>query len=392
MAVSIESILQELPRCRDEAQAMQDIVLANLVAIGEVPAPSRNEDRRIRMLLERFNECGLQTCSTDVFGNGMGMLPGTDGKTNILLFSNVDTLADEHFEPSLSFRKDEIIGPFIGDNSLALAAMTSLPILLDRLQIRLKSNLIVMGAVRMLGHGNLEGLNGFLNSSAIPIHYGLSLEGIQLGRLNYACLGQQLCDITVRLPEDYNWVQFGATGAIIPMNDIINRINKIPLPRRPMTTIVFGMIRGGVSYRNIARDAVLSFEVRSESAELLNQIAQQIEDITEDVTASAGVHATFDIFARRAPGGLDISHPFIRQTRAIHTALGMTSQLYPTTFALGALVEKKIPALVLGLTSGTRRGDLPEMEEAAAIEPMWTGLAQLIGVLLAIDGGFCDVV
>jgi tripeptide aminopeptidase len=301
-------------------------------------------------------------------------------------------LADEHVEPLLSFRKDEIVGPFLGDNSIALAVMASLPILLERLQIRLKANLIVMGAVRMLGHGNLEGLSGFLNNNGLNVRYGLSLEGVQLGRLNYACLGQLLCDITVRLPEDYNWVQFGATGAIISMNDIIARINKIPLPRRPLTTIVFGMIKGGVSYRNIARETVLSFEVRSESADLLNQVAQQIEDITEDVAANSGVTVKFDIFARRAPGGLDISHPFVKQARAIHTALGLQSQLYATTFALASLIEKNIPSLVLGLTTGTRRNDLPEMEEVVAIEPMWAGLAQLVGVLLAIDGGFCDVV
>ena len=60
--------------------------------------------------------------------------------------------------------------------------------------------------------------------------------------------------------------------------------------------------------------------------------------------------------------------------------------------SLASLIEKKIPSLVLGLTTGTRRDDLPEMEEVVAIEPMWTGLAQLVGVLLAIDGGFCDVV
>ena len=392
MTSSMEAILSALPNIRDAARSMQDIVLANLVAIGEVPAPYQHEENRVRMMLERFSECGLQSCSTDATGNGLAILPGTEGTDNILLFSNVDTLADEHAEPSLAFRKDEIVGPFIGDNSMALAAMASLPILLERLQIRLKANIVVMGAVRMLGHGNLEGLSGFLNNSGMPIRYGLSLEGVQLGRLNYACLGQLLCDITVRLPEDYNWVKYGATGTIILMNDIISRINKIPLPRRPLTTIVFGMIRGGVSYRNIARETVLSFEVRSESADLLNQVAQQIEDITEDVAANSGVTVKFDIFARRAPGGLDIAHPFVKQTRAIHTALELQSQLYATTFALTSLIEKKIPALVLGLTTGTRRDDLPEMEEAVAIDPMWTGLAQLVGVLLAMDGGYCDVV
>lgn len=390
MSVEIKTILELLPGIRDEARKMQEILLANLVSIGEAPASLRNEENRVQILLERFCECGFHNCSADTFGNATGLLPGDGHKKSILLFSNVDTLSDKHALPSLTFRQDEIIGPFIGDNSLALAAIASLPALLERLNIRLQSSLVVLGAVRTLGRGNLEGLNGFLGESLLPIHYGISLEGVQLGRLNYACLGQLLCDISVRLPKKYDWVQFGASGAIIPMNDIINRINKIPIPRRPMTSIIFGMIRGGVSYRNIARETTLSFEVRSESADLLKEIEQQINDITADVAATAGVSSRFNVFARRAPGGLEISHPLVRQAREIHTALGLSSQLYSTTSALAALVDKKIPALTLGLTTGTRRDELPEMEEAVAIEPIWTGLAQLVGVLLALDGGLCD--
>ena len=67
--------------------------------------------------------------------------------------------------------------------------MVSLPTLFEKLQIRLKSNLVFMAAVKSLGRGNLEGLKYFLANSSLPIHAGLCLEGVQLGRLNYSCLG-----------------------------------------------------------------------------------------------------------------------------------------------------------------------------------------------------------
>jgi len=75
MTSSMEAILNVLPRIRDEARGMQDIVLANLVAIGEVPAPYQHEEGRVRMMLERFSECGLQSCSADATGNGLAILP-----------------------------------------------------------------------------------------------------------------------------------------------------------------------------------------------------------------------------------------------------------------------------------------------------------------------------
>ena len=127
MPEPLDAILAQLPRIRAAAQGMQDIVLANLAAIGEVPAPAGREEARAAAVLERFQECGLQNCAADDAGNALGLLPGTDGQTHVLLFSNVDTLLDPHAEPTLSLRPDEIIGPFVGDNALALAVLASLP-------------------------------------------------------------------------------------------------------------------------------------------------------------------------------------------------------------------------------------------------------------------------
>jgi len=194
-----------------------------------------------------------------------------------------------------------------------------------------------------------------------------------------------MADLVVRVPDDYNWSQFGATGAIIPMTDAINRINHIPLPRRPLTSIVFGMIHGGFTYRNIARQATINFEVRSESTEMLDKLSRQLDDVANDVAANAGVQAKLNIFARRQSGGLDISHPMVRQVRAVHDAMGIKSMLYPTTSALACFAERKIPAVTLGLTTGVRRGELGEPEEAVSIPAMWSGLTQLVGVLLAMD-------
>jgi acetylornithine deacetylase/succinyl-diaminopimelate desuccinylase-like protein len=194
-------------------------------------------------------------------------------------------------------------------------------------------------------------------------------------------------DIVCRLPDDYNWAQFGASGAIIPINDVISRINKIALPRRPLTSIVMGSIEGGITYHNIARQVTLRFEVRCEESDLLKQIRQQIENIVAEVSAQSGVKVKLDIFAEREPGGIDISHPMVQNARAIITALGLEPMLYPTTSALAAFIERKIPAVTLGLAVGERKGELDEIDESVSIAPIFTGMAQLAGVILAMDQG-----
>lgn len=386
----MEQILQHIPEFKTAADAMREVVLANLVLIAEAPAPTGREERRIRVLLERFNEAGVQQCSIDDRGSGFGVLPGTEGTRTILIATNADSLGDRPEDAHVEIGTTDVVGPFLGDNSLALAAMASLPLLLDRLGIKLRSNLVLMGAARMFGRCNLEGLSYFLGNAPLPIKYGVCLKGVQLGRLNYSCLGMMLVDAVTRVPDDYKWAQFGTTGSIVPMNDLINRINKIALPRRPMTSIIFGMLKGGFTYGHIARQTVLSFEVRSESAEMLGQIAQQLEDIGEDVAANSGVSVHMDVFARRQPGGLDISHPLVRQAKAVQGTLGIQSILYPTTSAMACFVERKIPALTIGCATPVVRTDLDELQQPVVIASLADGLAQLAGILLAIDGGHCD--
>ena len=45
---------------------------------------------------------------------------------------------------------------------------------------------------------------------------------------------------------------------------------------------------------------------------------------------------------------------------------------------------------LLGITTGTRFSELDEIDEALAIAPMADGMAQLAGMLRAIDEGCCD--
>ena len=163
----IDGILKRLPQFRDAAAAMQEIILANLVMIGEAPAPIGEEEKRVQLILQRLSECGLQNCSSDEKGNGYGVLFGEEGAQNILISTNADTYVSDVVDQTIEVGQDRLVGPFVGDNCLALAVMVSLPTLFEKLQIRLKSNLVFMAAVKSLGRGNLEGLKYFLANSSL---------------------------------------------------------------------------------------------------------------------------------------------------------------------------------------------------------------------------------
>ncbi len=53
---------------------------------------------------------------------------------------------------------------------------------------------------------------------------------------------------------------------------------------------------------------------------------------------------------------------------------------------LSIFLSHKIPAVTLGIT----KKDTDNPDDAIRIEPMFKGIAQIVGVLQAIDSGVCD--
>lgn len=387
MKTHMSDILSMLPDFEAAARKFKESLIANLVMIGEIPAPTFGEAERVAYIKDRFSECGLQNCSSDEAGNGIGVLPGKDRESNILLVAHADTVHSEKTDHTITVLPDRVVGPGVADNSVSLAVLAAIPMLLEHLNIKLESSLILMANTRSLGRGNLEGLRFFLKNIDVPVRAGISVEGIELGRLTIGSFGMLRGEIVCQVPEEYDWTRFGTSGAIVTINDVLNRLLEIPLPRRPRTSIVLGSIEGGTSYTEVATRASLKFEIRCESEELLKDIRQSVEDAVNEVSSSSGADVTLDFFARRQKGGIASSHPLARHTREIMKSLKIEPRLSPSASEVSAFVDRHTPAVTLGLTEG---GHVRGADEFIRIEPIFTGVAQLLGVLLAIDKGLCD--
>lgn len=387
MADSFNDILDSLDSIEENSRKLKEILLANLVMVGEIPAPTFKEDDRIEFLMNRFKEAELDQTSVDEVGNGIGTIEGEVGEENILVVAHADTVHSEKIDHTLSVQPNTVTGAGVADNSLGLAVLATLPFFLDKFDIKLKQNLFLMGATRSLGRGNLEGLRFFLSNANRPIKTGLGLEGVELGRLSHTSIGMQRGEITCKVPEEYDWSRFGDASAILTINEVINKINEIRLPQRPRTSIVMGSIEGGTSFNTTALKSTLGFEIRSESADQVSDIKRAIQEIVTEVSSKSGDTIELDIFAEREPGGISFSHPLIRHTRKIMDQLNIESRPGPSTSELSAFIDHDIPGITLGLTHGDH---IHETNENIEIDPIFRGITQVIGTLLAIDGGYCE--
>ncbi|MBN2164074.1 MAG: peptidase dimerization domain-containing protein [Pontiellaceae bacterium] len=383
----ISEILELVPTLPDQLMSIQETLIANLIMLGEIPAPTFEESARVKLYLQRLVESGLENVSTDEAGNGVGILRGKDPERNILLVAHADSVYTDKADHTLSVYADEITGPGISDNSLGMAVLTTLPTILNHLGLELNSNLILLSSTKGLGRGNLDGLRFFMENNDIPFDAGICVEGAQLGRLSYAAEGMFRGHISCRIPEELDWKMAGQHSAIIAINDIVNRILEIPLPRRPRTTVVLGAIRGGKSYNVMATHSSLRFEVRSESAEMVESIRAKIEEIIAHVTATHNAEFEFNVVSFREPGGIDIGHPLVKSCRQIMDTLGMETAIRPSMSEVSELISRGLPSITLGITEVS---NLHDLNETIQIKPIYTGLAQLLAVLLAIDGGFCN--
>jgi len=366
---------------------LRERLLANLVMIAQIPSPSGEEGHRVRFVLDRFGESGLGDVAADEVGNAVGRLHGTHGDRTILLVSHLDTIYPANYNHDVTVEADRVLGPGTGDNALGAAIVSLIPAVLEQLGIQLRSNLILLGTTSSLGHGNHAGLRFFLDHTPAPITHAICVEGMQLGRLNFFSIGTARGDITCDVkPEPSR--SYGSESALVVVNHIINRILGIATPSRPYTVIRLGRLRAGVAYDVEPDHAELGLEIVSHSDEMIDRIHSEIDYITAEMSARHAVNAHLDLFFRTRAGGLPFSHPLVRSTLDVMRALGIEPDQGHSPSELSELIGRGIPSVTLGIT----RGDRSRMKgtDYVNIDPILTGVAQLLGVILSIDEGHCD--
>ncbi len=380
----IVSIVNELEKCNTVFTELREIFLANIVMISEIPAPTFEEHERVSFLLDRFSDSNLINTSTDEYGNALGVFPGSDENTNILLTASLDSYVDTKTDHSVSVSSKTITGAAAGDNTVGLAALTLLPTVLEKLNIKLRSNIILMGASQSLGNGSLGGLRFFLSNIKQPIKAGICIEGKNIGEFSHRSIGMMRCEVIYNTPDNHKWKSIGRIGPIETLSEIISRMREIPIPSKPSTSICFGSIESGSEYDIIANDGILRFEIRSESVDMVKMLKYEIQDLVAEVASNYGVDVKMNVIAQRKPGGIPFTHPITTSARKIMEAMNMKYSVVPSTSGLSAFVDNNIPATTVALTNEIEKEkNLTEIE----IEPLADGLKILLALILVIDRG-----
>ena len=379
-------LIEGLPAMVEKLSAVREEILSTAVMLAEIPSPTFGEKERIRFALDRFRENGLEDAEVDEHGNATALIAGAKRENAILLMAHADTVFDLETRHVVQVGPNTISGPGIADNSIGLATVISLPRILETLDLQLKDDLLLLTNVESLGRGNLNGSQSFLETVRLPVRAGICVEGASQGRLSHWGLGTMRGEIRIRIPSNYDWSRFGASGAIGHLSRIVNRIMQIPIPKEPKTKMALGSMRSGSTYNAVPLRGLLRFEITSEEDEVVNSLKTRVEEVVEEFSLETEVEAILEVIAQRPNSGIPFAHPMVKTTRRIMDALGISPKVDPTTGDLNSLIQAGHPGVTLGLTTAENLGD---ETETIHLPPLFAGIAQLIALLQAIDNGLC---
>jgi di/tripeptidase len=161
----------------------------------------------------------------------------------------------------------------------------------------------------------------------------------------------------------------------------------LKVTQRPRSRIIIGKIRGGANHGKIASEAALGFEIRSDSYKMVKKIFGHIRDIVAGIGHENEVDLNLKTISNLRAARLKYDHPLVKNSAAVMDRLGIKPFSKSTESALSIFLSQKIPAVTLGITHGE---NVYQDKATMEIEPMYKGIAQVIGVLKAIDSGVCD--
>jgi tripeptide aminopeptidase len=372
------SLPEDLSTYFETAEALRDQIASDAERICLVPAPPFMERPRAEFVAGLFRELGYEPELDDV-DNVIVRRKGSGSEKSIMLLGHTDTVFPEGTEISVERKNGSMTGPAIGDNSLGVAALLGVARALDQLELTTAGDLLLVANVGEEGLGNLRGAHAAVDQFESELGAVIAVEGHSLGRVTSGAVGSKRIKVTVTGPGGHSWGAFGQPSAIHALGHIIHEIDSLTVPEDPKTTYNVGVIEGGVSVNTISPGATAIIDMRSVDVDSLANLAEQVETIISSKNEGQ-ISTKIEILGERPAGQTPESDPIVQTGLQILKDLGMDPYTDASSTDANVPISRGIPSVCIGVTRGE---GAHRMEETIEIEPIASGIAQLIKMVMA---------
>jgi acetylornithine deacetylase/succinyl-diaminopimelate desuccinylase-like protein len=241
-------------------------------------------------------------------------------------------------------------------------------------------NLTLPGDLWLVANTGEEGLGDLRGMRAVVDHFGadvlayLIIEGLSLGYIQHRALGVLRYRISSKTTGGHSWSDYGQPSALHELSNLVTQLTTIPLPDSPRTTMNVGRMGGGTSINAIAADAWLELDLRSESPQVLTELAQRVEQLVE-TAGRPKVRMEAEMIGRRPAGDLPANHPLVNLAKDCLREQGIEPKLMIGSTDANVPLSRGLPAVVLGVTNG---GGAHTNGEFIYTQPVGRGMQQLV--------------
>ncbi|MEZ5098974.1 MAG: M20/M25/M40 family metallo-hydrolase [Thermoleophilia bacterium] len=348
-----------------------DAIVRDLVELASIPAPTGDEGARLAWL-ERRLASAAGTRERDAAGSLVWR--GAPGRPAVAVLAHVDTVFPADVPHAPRRDGDALVGPGVGDNAAAVAVCVH--VVEELLAADPGLPLAAVCTVGEEGLGNLRGAREAVRS--LRPDAVIALEGHGIEQVLVDAVGSVRARVVARGPGGHSWADRGRPSAIHALLELGAALVRLGDREAPVNV---GSIAGGGAVNAIAESAELVVERRAlDEPPLVSFLAE-----LERLAAAAPLDVAVEVVGRREAGRLPRDARLLRVVEAARGELGLELVLGAGSTDANAAIAAGIPAVTLGVTSGT---GMHTPGERIRVEPLALGARQLALVLrrLLADG------
>jgi len=329
-----------------------------------VPAPTFFEQKRAEWMSERFRSLGWEA-KMDRAGNVVASLAGKRDSPSVAVTAHLDTVLAPRTSDEIKAMGDgRLLGPGVSDNGAGLAALLALAAAWSASRPVADTALtpVLVANVGEEGEGNLSGMR-YLCRPANGAKYRafLVLDGPSMDHITCQALASRRFDVTITGPGGHSWSDHGvgnpvhalSRGVTLFTDEIWNAPS--PYGAGAKSSFNFGVIEGGSSINSIPSEARAKVDLRSESAERIDQMAAMLAsnveraiEIENGRSAGGRVAGRVKEIGSRPGGGLREGAPILDCLRAVDAHLGIRSHLDCSSTDANIPLSLGLPAVSIG--------------------------------------------
>jgi tripeptide aminopeptidase len=371
----------------DDARTLQD-----QIRITEIPAPPFMESARADYFAKRLREFGLTDAAIDAEGNVVALRKGSVGRPKVVFSAHLDTVFPERTDVTVREWADAYYAPGIGDDARGLAVVLSVLRALEAAGLKTVGDVLFVGTVGEEERGNLRGVKALFREHP-DIDGFISVDGIEISVIVDRATASKRYEVTFRGPGGHSSAEFGLPSAVHAMARAIAKIADLRTPAESITTFTVGTVVGGTAVNAIAAEAVLTIDMRSESAEDLRKLETRVLELVQEAVREEEARwdverldIEIELIGNRPGGFMPRFAPIVQATRrAIQSVLksprivfsGMSSDAN-VAMSLG------VPAVTIG--GGGKGGNWHSLNEWYENKDAYLGPQHALLLLLTLAG------